>query len=614
MAIEGLNRTNYNPKPAETEKPKIPVKPAAIQNTDNRDSVVGAVKNAENLVKFKVNNLLDGIFAAKTPAAPTASPGIFTDKGDGIEPGKADYVSPYDSKAKPEEAATFLKYDTAFNTPSAKSQAFAEALEMHKNDPAWTKDFLSAVGTKKVAEYTSGIYQMENSNKTQIDKYSNTVRSTLENLVKSGDLKQEGMNSLVEQLKNRDAYTFGEIFGKSNDDNFKQSFIKAAADNGDNRLEAAASTVLAGMSSDKQSAMLTQLDKDGKLNSFIQGAMSGQQEMVTLDYHLSHPDGGIYTEAPKTKLGSVERLMQTAAIQTGYNGSSLQQAPFSRDLQVKLFNAASQGLDDPKALENFKDNTAFKTAISDVFIANRDDIFNSVSSSENGAITENGEKGLERFFQTTLMTPPRGDNYEKLSHSVFSFINDATTALSDPKLKSGDRAAFDAFTKAHGGKSPEDYTQMLGGVLGTIVDGAGNAQVEINKNNKEKEKQIEFFTGLAFAMVPGAGSALSKGISNEFVKHFAEKGTEYFQGKGLDSIKESINKGLSGLASEKSGENGQLANTLFRQLLEKLPNGDAVYSPTEKRMVPTINLQEQLLDGFNNTTRYTISDAAKAGN
>ena len=307
-------------------------------------------------------------------------------------------------------------------------------------------------------------------------------------------------------------------------------------------------------------------------------------------------------------------MMQTATIQTAYNGSSLQQAPFSRDLQVKLFNAASLGLDDSKAFGNMKGNVAFKNALSEVFIANRDDILKSVSSSENGAITENGEKGLERFFQTTLMTPPRGDNYEKLSHSVFSFINDATTALSDPKIKSGDRAAFAEFAKTHGGKSPEDYAQMLGGVLGTIVDGAGNAQVEINKSNKEKEKQIEFFTGLAFAMVPGAGSALSKGISNEFVKHFAEKGTEYFQSKALDSIKDSINKGLSGLASEKNGENGQLANTLFRQLLEKLPNGDAVYSPSEKRMVPTINLQQQLLAGFENTTRYTLSDAAKAGN
>jgi hypothetical protein len=218
MAIEGINRTNFTPKPTETEKPKNIIKPALIQNTDNRDSVVGAVKSAENLVKFKMNSLLDGVFTAKTPPAQTpAAPGLFTDKGDGIGPVEADYVSPYNEKAKPEEAASFLKYDTAFNTPGSKSAAFAEALELHKNDPVWTKDFLSAIGTKKVAEYTSGIYQMENAGKSQVDRYSNTVRSTLENLVKSGDLKQEGMNSLVEQLKNRDAYTFGEIFGKSTD-------------------------------------------------------------------------------------------------------------------------------------------------------------------------------------------------------------------------------------------------------------------------------------------------------------------------------------------------------------------------------------------------------------
>jgi hypothetical protein len=658
MAIEGVKRTNFTPKPTETEKPKTTVKPAVIQNTDNRDSVVGAVKSAENLVKFKMNSLLDGVFAAKTPAAPkpaidpvkkadelinsrggvsnisddgahdvgkdiadlaktdpdgavavmnqvqtklkdttrgdnvasgfsanttdtdlqsvarakggvemlkglqdhllsgsvhddeikdaarfgkavTSAAGLFTDKGDGIGPAQANYVSPYNEKATPEEAASFLKYDTAFNTPGSKSQAFAEALELHKNDPAWTKDFLSAVGTKKVAEYTSGIYQIPYANKELIDKYSNTVRSTLEGLVKSGDLKQEGMNSLVDQLKNRNPYVFSEIFGKSTDANFKQSFVDSAIANGDDRLDAAASYVLSGMSSDRQSQTLTNLDKNGKLDSFIKGAMAGQQEMVTLDYHLKNPEGS-YADAPKMKLGGVTQLLQNAGIQTGYNGSSLQQAPFSKELQEKLFYAAAKGLTDSKAAANFKSDVAFKDAISNVFLQHFDDIFKN-SISPNGSSLNNDTKWLGSFFQNTMFSQPPGTKASDVLATVYTRmagVAKATDLINSGKSLSKDEQAlvdqYKQWSPLGANWKSGQAAGVVGEWLGNFDRAYTNAVKEIKGDAAANKSLLDVFVGGIDKAIGLANLSPGGGIVKDLLVDQLKKLPSYLEGKQVE--------------------------------------------------------------------------------
>lgn len=349
-----------------------------------------------------------------------ATNGVFADNGKGIGPVQANYVSPYDPNATPEEAASFLKYDTLMSQ-DAKSQAFADALELHKNDPAWQKNFLNAVGTEKSAEYISGIYHQQYGNKDVVNRQSNTIRTTLEGMVQRGDLTQEGMNQLVDELKDRSPYVMSEIFGKSSDSKFREMFVRSAVANGDDRLDAAASMVLSKMDTGFQSSFLNELKGKDQLNKFIEGAMVGQQEVIELNHQLDNPYGD-WSSAPKTKIGGVERLLQTAGIQTGYNGgSTLQQAPFSRELQQSLFYAAAKGLTNSKAAENFKSDVGFKDALSTVFLHNFDDIFKN-SISPNGASLTGETKWLGSFFENVMFSQPPGTKASDVLATVYSKV------------------------------------------------------------------------------------------------------------------------------------------------------------------------------------------------
>lgn len=592
--------------------------------SDSEIQQIAGSEDGQTLLKQMQGHLLSGSVhgdeiadAQRVTTAIEAANGIFSSNDQGVVEGTEYSMSPLYPEATPEQGAHFLKMES---NDASNAQMFADALEMHKNDPQWTRDFLKALGPDETARLMNGAVNpatYPGGYPETMQRNTANILNALETLRQSGDLKQAGMDGLVNSLSNNgfNPYIATNILSNASPE-LKEMFINSAIKNGNDTIEASAMNLLTTLPTDRQSAILEGLTVNGdstKLNNFIAGAMAGRTEMRTLESEIKDPNN-LDPNAPKVTIGKVEDLISTATDKTFQYYPYSSSSPFSEDLQNRLFNAASLGLNNPTAFDRIKDNVAFKDSMSTLFIQNRDALLKSNASSENGAITENGEKGLEKFFQLALMTPPRGENYDKLSHSVFTFINDGVTALSDPGLKTGDPAAFEKFKNEHGGMSPEDFTQMLGGVLGTIVDGAGNAQNEINKDNKERAAQVEFFTGLAFAMVPGAGSHLAKGITNGFVKHFAEQGVSYFQGKALGSIQETLNKGLSSLGAEKPSENGQLANTLFRQLLEKLPNGDAVYSSSEGRMVPTINLQEQLEIGFNTTTRYTLLDAATGGN
>lgn len=593
MAIEGVKRNNLDIH-KETFKPKVEPKKVELANVDNKNAVVGDQANKGSLMKFKLNALYDGVFAAKqapaqAPSTTTVDPvkkadelinaqggngklnedkayeigkqiaelaktdpegaaatmkevqnrlndtsygdnaasgfvnnlsdaeldtvaranggvemlknlqdhllsgrvhqneeeqaqkigkavanakGIFADNGSGIGLDQANQVTPYDENATPEEAASFLKGDWT-TSPEWKSEAFANALEMHKNDPEWIKNFLSAVGTDKAAEYIGGLYNNPNANKDYVNHLSDVVRTTLEGMVNRGDLRQEGMNQLVDKLKDRNPYVFSEIFGKSTDDKFRDMFVRSAVANGDDRLDAAASYVLSKMPTDKQAAFLTELNQNGKLNDFIKGAMAGQQEMIPLDYHLQNPNAG-WNDAPKMTLGGVTEILKNAGIQTAYNGSTLQPAPYSQELQESLFYAAAKGLTDSKAAENFKSNVEFKDAISSVFLNHFDDIFKN-SISPNGSSLNGETNWLGAFFENTMFSQPPGTKASDVLATVYSKV--AGIAKATDLIRSGKQpltADEQKLVDDYYNSSPKGKGWETGQAAGVIGEWLGN--------------------------------------------------------------------------------------------------------------------------------------------
>ncbi len=124
------------------------------------------------------------------------------------------------------------------------------------------------------------------------------------------------------------------------------------------------------------------------------------------------------------------------------------QAPFSKDLQEKLFYAAAKGLTDGKAAANFKSEAAFKDAVSNVFQQHFDDIFKN-SISPNGSSLNNDTKWLGAFFQNAMFSQPPGTKASDVLATVYTRmagIAKATDLMhSGKKLTADEQALVDQY-------------------------------------------------------------------------------------------------------------------------------------------------------------------------
>ena len=473
-----------------------------------------------DLMKFRLQNpTVPALIKPETGGGglPTTG-GLFADDYDGIEPIEAEYVSPYSEDAKPDEAASFFKYESD-NSPGARGQMFADALEIHKDDPEWIRNFMRELGKDEVVRSMWDLYQAPYTNPERLSEQSATIRTALETMLTNGDLTQEGMGELLDSLKDVNPYVFSEIFGKTTNDTFREMFIRAAVDNGNDHLEAVASQLLADMSAEKQVAFLTELDQNGKLNDFIKGAMAGQQEIIDFDYNFADPQPYV-DDIPMQTLGGIDRLLQNAAVQNGYQGSTFQNALYPSDLQQKIFYAAAKGLTDPKAAENFKSDTVFKDALSSIFLYHFDDIFKN-SISDNGSSLTGDTEWLGAFFENTMFAQPPSHKASDVLATVYSKV--AGLAKATDLIASGKQpltAEEQALVDEYNASSPKgeawrtsEAAGVIGEWLGNFDRAYQNAVDKIEDDAAGKKALLDLFvggvdklTGLA-DLTPGANIA-----------------------------------------------------------------------------------------------------------
>lgn len=567
-------------------KPKVePQPPPAVTQPINtsrteENSLQG------NLLKFKLQNANPQtvpVLFRQEPATPLnlTSGGIFADGYEGIEPIEANYVSPYAEDARPEEAASFLKYDTALGySPGSRGSAFAYALEIHKNDPEWTKNFLREVGKDKVAEYISDSFHSPYLNTEQLTRNSTAIRTALETAVESGELTLEGMTALVGELKDGDPYAFTEIFAKSEDPEFKKMFIQASINNGDNKLEAAAAYVLNTLPSDQQEQFFKGLS-DTQLNSFIEGAMAGQFEVQDLSYKLENSNAP-GSKIPMITIGGVSSLVSLASIDTGYNGgSTLQQSPFSTELKERLFIAVNKGLKNSEAFEHFKDDKTFKDGLSKIFISHGSEILHAQAA--DGAFTDSDFiSGMVKFFEMTLFTPNGGYLRDDLMQSVVKTMSDVGDASKAPPISEAD------YAKLHGGWSQQDHVEVMGGLMGMVLQAASNQKTsisnEILQNEAARKEMIGFMTGMAFCFLPGAGDIIGKiaGEGASFLQQIPDKIINYTFDQGKSQVdkatQEQFTKLLSGMNNNDALKNINIFIDSFKRTVVStnaaLPNGE----------------------------------------
>ena len=553
--------------------------------------------------------------ASRITGALNAAQGLFTSDYDGVGAGQAGGQNPAFEDTNPTEGAHFLKFPSGLSSSGGNAQVFSQALEAHADDPEWIADFFAELGPETTARLMNDA--LDPSTYTPMGHEGDTdyanaqvdaVQNAFSTLQEDGVLTQETMDTLINEWDNFNPYVATEIFASANSE-LREMFINSVIGNGDNTFDAAALHVLGTLPYATQEHILTGLDSDQNnpvnLNAFIEGAMASGGDIATFESRVENPNGN-YQMNPMVTFGGIEDLVYLATDKVGNGYPYYAESPFEERLQVNLFNAASGALDNNRTFENFEDNIRFEENLAKLFIQNRDAIFASNSSSVNGSISTAGEERLERFFQLTLMTPPQTASYDALTFSVYDYVNSTSSALQAATTPEARQAFIETY-----GMSPEDSAQLLGGVMGALVDSAGLAQGEINKDNAARLKQIEFFTGLAFAFVPGASDFLAEGITNEFVKHFVEQGTSYLQGEISGDFESRLNGSLASLGDDNPLEAGQLTNVLFREILGVLPNGDAVDITVEGETisVSTPNIEGQFQAGFDNVTRYTVSDA-----
>jgi hypothetical protein len=499
------------------------------------------------------------------------------------------YGAAFDPHSTSEEAAAALKspYRPGFD-PQSDVQAFTDQLEAHKNDAAWLRNYYAALGADKTAElignaattsgYSTYLYGGYGSRDAaeMYDKNMATIAASLETVRAAGGLSQTDMNNLVGAMDDHfNANVAIDMFGKAST-GVQEMFVRASIANGNDTVEAAGSFVLAQMSSSKQSQILESLT-DAQLNGFIQGAMAGQTQAIDMNNYLST---GIADK--QVTLGGVERLLSTANQYTGYYGSTFQVAPFSSELQNKLFNAAVGGLNNSKAFANFRENPAFKDELARLFIRNGAEILK--NQAPDGAFQDsNFITGMTKFFELTLFSPKGGELRDDLMASVLRTMGNVGDASKNPPLSQA------AYEQMHHGWSQQDHTEVMGGLLGMVWQAAENQKDYINseilKDAARKKEMVGFFIGMAFSFVPGAGDALGKiaGEGASFLQQIPDKIVNFAWDQSKDQLKNGSQDFLLNLLKGSSNAdaltNVEMLTGKFRDLIvatnAALPNGEA---------------------------------------
>lgn len=531
-----------------------------------------------------------------------------------------------DTEATPEVAAAGLKtpFGMGGDDSAFQVQAFTDQLAAHKDDPQWIQQYYSALGSEKAAElisltsspggYSNFYVGMGGSDQAAEVMLESTaiVRDSLETLRTSDKFNQSDMNSLVNALV-KDGVNPNvaiEIFGKSTSPQLQEMFVRGAVANGNDAMDTSAAHVLSGMSESNQARILRSFSADDKLNGFIQGAMAGQQEALDLENYLRTGTGH-----STITFGGVEKLLANATKQENIPYAPYSYEPYTPQLQRDIFNAVSIGLTNSKAFDNFEKNTEFKDNLSTLFIKHRDKLLFDAQVNPQG---ENSgtlfahpefQKGLEKFFQLTLLSSPPGEKYEETAVSVFKLINDGVTALDNPALANRDQAAFDDFVKNHGGIEPNQYAQMLGEVLGSVLDATGYAQESINKDEAARQKTIDLYLGLATSMIPGVGSKIASGITNEIFKQFVSKTGDFLTSQAKKSLETAITDVINGNYTNndqiRRTELTDLINQMFYQGLSNLPNGASINGDSARSQ---FDFQGDILDGFLLATQFSRVD------
>lgn len=416
--------------------------------------------------------------------------GIFLGSDKGIAFDSVDPVSiSQDPNATPEEIAAYIKHHPSSSyEPNTARYEYLDAIQAHANDPDWLAQFHSALGAETAGQLIGDTLD-PGSHWTGVNgtdpelplRQVELVRTTLETMVASGDLTQEGMNALIGGMR-ENPHVATELFAHANDQT-KELFINAAINDGADTWDAGALHVLNTMPSYSQQQILNGLSGD-RLNGFIEGAMARQEQIYSFTDEVRH---GLYgttaNEDLLTKItyGGVEKLLDTANSVDVYYHAQTVVPKFSKDLQIRLLNAVGTGLNNDAAFNNMENNVAFKDELSRLTINNHDAYINGELNADGGATGEDLSPAFrdsyEKIMQMTLFTPPLGEESTRLMQFVdssYKGIADDLNQMSDADFEAKYGRNRAAMARAYGEMTGVFFKALDEG-LTAVKDDAGKA-------------------------------------------------------------------------------------------------------------------------------------------
>ncbi len=255
--------------------------------------------------------------------------------------------------------------------------------------------------------------------------------------------------------------------------------------------------------------------------------------------------------------GDIRNLYNSAAIIAGSGDKASQVSMFN-----SITNSFSALSNDKTQMNEVFGDKDFKDRMSQLFLNNSKEILSSITAKTGRFNGAQELDGLVKFFEMSLFSKDGGNLRDAVKGEIIKTISE--------------------FANGNGGLGRTDTADsyLSGSLLGALQSAAVNQKDSINDSQKEREESAKFFTGLAFAFVPGADKVLGEGagkileVAYDSAKDFAQENAESGLGEFINNMSDgNALKDIKSLFTELRDLKFRISSSLPEHLADAFGDG-----------------------------------------
>jgi hypothetical protein len=394
------------------------------------------------------------------------------------------------------------------DNPALESQLVAQALANHKDDPTFLQQFLGTLGVDRTAKdlrnFTKAAGYGEKTDPAQYKQQCQDIGVALSTMVKSNVLSQTDMDRLVGQFANNPDQNFAfakDVLSQASpevNEMFYQSAIFYAMTDANtpkgNAMALYAAQALSQTTAPYEMDMLNQLQKDGKLSTFVQAVMQGQAQYSDQSADPSPFDGLSRLMVDVTHSGAQDP--DSPPLLSNDDAHAIEETMFKTSMAIMDGETQVNGPSNSDVERFYRKDPTFKDALSAIFTSDYDGIVRSYTGTYNGVqrpsldqTSGNGRQAFQEFFKTVLFSPPAGND---ASNTLKFFMGKLNRFVSDSNAASNpnDSTAQQTFQKNHNGMPPGAYAQLMGEQAGALTAALAQAFKDVKDKDDAEVKPV----------------------------------------------------------------------------------------------------------------------------